>query len=182
MTKKLSLSLLLACAAVCIAALFPVFAHAESPFLQQSVAGKVTDRAAMYFMTYRFSNTHYDVHIPLVTQRISESTENGQKIGYTVREDGTEVTTQGTSIAINLSNAQVVNGMYVIPKGTIGEFVFFGIVTTAEDTPEMDYAMKIDRLPIYRDSDEGPGVSLDNIGLTPGELQYFVTPEVELNG
>ena len=95
-------------------------------------------------------------------------------LGYVILEDrfASDV---GTAEGIVLSNAERVGAMYKIPKGTAAKMTLGIIFTIPEDALEADYQLQIQELPFYAGDDRMYR------RLNPSELQYYITPEIELN-
>jgi hypothetical protein len=150
----------------------------EAYFTTNQTATKINDMTALYSIEYAFGLEKRDIYMPVYAERGLLHASSAQKVGYSLREDGKEVTLQGTTIGMAVSKAPIVNGMYKLEKGKAQKMTLYVILTTSSTTLEMDYALQVDKLPFYVDIGKK---DLQTQGLNPSELQYYVTKQVELN-
>lgn len=136
---------------------------------------EIDETTALFFITYEFGHTTKDFYLPVLAVRDQKHGSEVKSVGFSVFEDGEEATDAGATQAIVLADAPLANGMYRVPAGTANHFTLAVILTTDEDTPETDYTVAMTDLPFYS------GDELTYMYLNPSELQYYSTPEVELN-
>lgn len=161
---------------IALFSILPIGAHAY--FTTDQSAFKLNERTAVYSIKYAFGLEDYDIYMPIFAERDLSWDANDKKVGYSMREDGVEAVAHGAATGLVLSGAPIVDGMYKIAKGAAQEMILFVILTIPEDTLEMDYALQVDKLPYYVDKG---GDELHALQLNPTELQYYITPEIELN-
>ena len=139
-------------------------------------AVRINEQTAFYTISYRFGIPQRDFYLPIGAVR-DATKDDGFVLGYEFLEDGKTYTNKGTSAGIVLSDAEVVDGQYFIPAGKFRTFTLFVMLTTDETDPEMDYALHVNSLPFIGIIN---GERVDQ-KLYPTELQYYLTPEIELN-
>lgn len=153
-----------------------------SPFSQvhaylttaQSVQ-QINETIAIYAISYEFGHGTHDFYLPIQTVRNQAHGTEAHTLGFEVLVDGKIRTDVGSTLAMAVSDAEIVGDMYKIPKGEKKKFILFVILTTDEDELEADYAVRVTDLPFYRNDDR------EYLSLNPTELQYYITPEVEFN-
>lgn len=172
--KKINISL-----GIVVAVFLSIVPQAsQAYFTTEQTATKVTGSTAMYTIEYRFGLQNQDIYMPIVTQRELEIGSEEKKVGYSMREDAKAVRSDGVAVGIVLSNAPIVNGMYKISKGISRKMTLLVIYSAQTDSHEADYALQIDKLPYYVDMG---GAQLEMRQLNSSEMQYYITPEIELN-
>jgi len=171
-TVKISVGLM----AFSLLALTPFVSMAY--FTTSQAATAINSTVAMYTISYAFGREDEDIYMPIMTQRTATLAEDSQKVGYSFTENGNQIRENGTAVALVLSSAPVVNGMYKIEKGTVKSMVLFALLVTEPNQHEADYALQVTHLPFYIDRGDG---HLEAHHLNVTELQYYVTKEVELN-
>lgn len=161
--------------ALLIVAATPFSSSAYTTSDQQ--AHRISERAAFFTITYRFGIPNRDFYLPIKAIRDLEAGSDEFAVGFEMLEDGKEPLQNGLANGIVLSNAKVVGDSYFVPAGQSRTFTLFVLLTTDENEPEKDYALHLHWLPFTGVVD---GQEL-NQRLNPSELQYYITPEVELN-
>ena len=136
---------------------------------------QINETTSIYAITYEFGHGSHDFYLPIQTVRNQVHGTESNTLGFEVLIDGKVRTDVGETIALAVSDAEIVGDMYKIPKGEKKKFVLFVILTTSADELEADYAIKVTDLPFYRNDDR------EYLALTPSELNYYITPEVEFN-
>ena len=147
-------------------------------FTQEQTQTALTPITAMYTITYSFGLPKQDIYLPTGTQRNLMHGESDRTLGYTIREDGEDITDAGDVAGVVLSNAEVKDGMYFVPKGSKASFTLVVLLRTQPNTPKEDYSLLVENLPFLVDMG---GESLQVRDLNPSELQYYATDEVRLN-
>lgn len=147
-------------------------------FTTGQTATKLSNTASLFTIEYAFGLEKNDIYMPIIAERGLAWESEAKKVGYTLRENGEDIMTNGKATGIVLSSAPIVNGMYKLEKGNAHKMTLLVILTTSSTESESDYALQVDKLPFYVDKgDQG----LQTLQLNPSELQYYVTKEVELN-
>ena len=162
--------------ALALAAVVPL--HAEAYFTTAQSASKISDSAALYTIEYAFGLEDYDIYMPIVAERNLAHESEEKKVGYFFTEDTGELKAEGTSAALVLSAAPIVNGMYKIEKGVAQKMTLLAVLAVDDSVEEEDFALQVQRLPYYVDKG---GDELVALQLNPSELQYYKTEEIELN-
>jgi len=149
--------------------------RANAYFTTAQTAISATEQTALYTITYRFGLKNDDLYMPIIATRGLSHGSNQYALGYEILEESKAPTTTGISAGIVLSNAKIENGMYKVPKGRSASFTLFVIYSVEKLEEETDYALHVQELPFY------VGDNKDARKLNPSELQYYVSPEAELN-
>lgn len=144
-------------------------------FTTDQSATRVIKNTALYTVTYSFGASKEDLYMPVFAKRDLAHGSQEIALGYELLEDAEERVSYGTATGIVLSSEEIVDNMYRIPAGSNGTFTLFVLYSVDESEPEADYALRVTELPFYRGDDRGA------LSLNPSELQYYITPEVELN-
>ena len=150
----------------------------QAYFTTGQTAAPLTSNAALYTIEYAFGHEDYDIYMPVIAERGLLHDSDEEKVGYTLRENGDEVRTEGIAAGLVLSTTPIVDGMYKIAKGTAQKMTLLVLLVTDKDALETDYALQVEKLPYYVDRG---GDEPDALELNTSELQYYVTKEVELN-
>lgn len=136
----------------------------------------ITDSLALYSITYNFGSPDHDLYLPARAKRGQVWDSDLMSVGYEIVEDGEDPVTLGTSVGVVISSAKLTEDeLYYVPAGTASSFTFYTIFDTDPDATEADYAVQLTDFPYFR------GSALERIPLTPSELQYYLTPELEFN-
>lgn len=151
---------------------------AKAYFTTDQTATRATENAAIYTITYTFGSPNRDTYMPIAIQRDSGDFEHA--ITYEMLIDGTDLTDAGETIGLVLSDAEIKDNQYFVPAGTSKTFVLYVILTTPITAAEADYALHVTDLPFTTINEDDDTIVLEQ-GLTPSELSYYQTPEVELN-
>jgi len=101
-----------------------------------------------------------------------------EKLGYTIRNDKEEVTTDGDTASFIHSTAEIKDGMYFVPKGSRASFTLVTFFRTQTGTPTEKYSLLVENLPFLVDMGN-PELQVRD--LNPSELKYYTTDEVRLN-
>ena len=152
----------------------PSYAHGYTTTDQR--AQKINETTAIFFIDFAFGHEDKDFYIPILATRNQNHGSEVTSIGYEILEESKETTKNGTALAIVLSKGLAIeHGMYKIPKGFKAPLSLAVIYTTDKALREADYAVSVTDLPFYS------GEERTYLHLNPSELQYYITPEVELN-
>ncbi|MEX0918240.1 MAG: hypothetical protein WDZ93_03720 [Candidatus Paceibacterota bacterium] len=136
---------------------------------------KINETTAIFFIDFAFGHENYDLYIPILTKRGQEHGTKAKTLGFEILEDREEPTDRGNVQALVLGKTKIENGMYKVPKGYKAPFTLAVVYTTDKALIEGDYVVQVTDLPFYRGDD------MEYMHLNPSELQYYVTPEIELN-
>ena len=138
---------------------------------------KVNETTALYFIDFAFGHEDHDTYIPVLAVRDQEYDSDVKSLGYEILEESEEQTDRGVTQAIVFKkneNVTIEDGMYKVPKGYKGSFTLAVVYTTDKALFEADYAVQVTDLPFYWENKKYQH-------LNETELQYYITPEVELN-
>lgn len=149
----------------------------QAYFSTGQTADAVTNNTALYSVTFYFGFADKDVYIPITTQRTTTNDITNRSVGYTfeTREQGDPEA--GVSAGIVISDADIVNGMYVVPAGHTKSFTLYTILTLDTNTPAEKYRMQVTNLPYTLVSD----TKSQELGLGPTGLFAYRTKQVGLN-
>ncbi len=147
----------------------------QAYFTTNQQAFSVNEQNAFYTIDFRFGLTKYDLYMPIMAMRDLAWGSNQKTLGYEILEESKVSTTTGIANGIVLSNAEVVDGMYKVPAGTAITFTLFVVYTVEASDEETDYALHVQELPFYI------GDKMSSQKLNPSELQYYISPEAEMN-
>jgi hypothetical protein len=161
-----------------ICMLFAQSNTAEAYFTTNQSALKISEDKALYIIEYAFGLEKYDLTMPGVTKRDLLWGTNEDKIGYTFRNESGEVQKEGTVTAAVISRAPRADGMYILEKGKAQKMWLVALLETKKGAEPQNYKLQVDSLPFYVDMG---AKEKDVRQLNPSELQYYVTPSVELN-
>lgn len=156
--------------------LFSVLPHSAAAYnTTEQQAIRINEHFALYTIKFSLGSSDRSFAVPIGMTRTETDVQN--LLGFSMRIDGKDVTDTGLANGIVLANAPVVDGQYHVAQGKRTMFTAVVLFNTDSDTPEADYALKIDHLPFT--TNDG-NVTVEN-RLTESELSYYVTPEIELN-
>ncbi len=135
-------------------------------------------RGVLYTVTYDFGMQKNDLFLPIVPERKIETKDQSRIMTYALFDDSEEETDYGESTAVVLSNAEIRDGYYFVPRGTGKRFVLAALLMLPETAPErsLDLALLVTNLPFTIVNNAG---KLPN-QLNPSELKYYLTPEVDI--
>jgi hypothetical protein len=149
-------------------------------FTKSQSAERLDDQGVLYSITYDFGMEKYDLYLPIVPAR-SVATEAGKKdLTYTILDESEDVSGYGETVGVVVSNAEMRNGMYFVPKGEAKRFTLIVLLVEPETAPKnsLDLALQVTNLPFTMKKE---GLSL-GARLNPSELKYYITPEVDVLG
>ena len=138
-------------------------------------AKRMSDTTAAYFVTYKFGHESKDIYMPVRALRNQQYGMETTSIGYEILERSEFRSNKGTAMGIVLSNAEIVDGMYKVPKGYAASFTLLVLFEAADGEEETEYALQVTDLPFYA------GENRDYQRLNPSELQYYATEGVKLH-
>ena len=158
-------------AAIVITAVLGIGAEkAQAYFTTSQYAVALNEKTGLFLINFSFGHEDHDVYIPVLAIRGTEKAENA--LSYEILDDEDEIA-KGTAAALVLSTFPLEAGMYKIPKGASGDFTLFALYT--KDTNETDtaFSAQVTHLPFSFDKTQ-------RLQLNPSELQYYVTPALQL--
>ena len=156
----------------------------------------VGNGTALLTVTYKFGFLNREVYMPIVAKRNKEFEDKGTDAGYSILFNGSNQATATTSIltsttssatlnytvlpgkskALVLSEAEIRDGRYYVPKGKSGTFTLIALVDLSKTTSKNDVSLLMTSLP-FTMVDKGINIEAR---LNPSELQYYKTPEVDI--
>ena len=176
------------------ASFLPVTTNAYSTSGQ--TATDLGNGQALFTVTYKFGFLNRDVYMPILANRNKKSTEKGTNAGFSILFDGktegtattSTVTSSDASLKLNytvlpgkakaivLSDAEIKDGRYYLPKGKSGEFTLIALVDMSKVSNKEKVSLLMTALP-FTMVDKGKQIEAT---LNPSELQYYKTPEISL--
>jgi len=173
-TKKSFPFLFVACAMV---VLMPHEAAAYFTKAQSAVMLK-DSKGVLYSVTYDFGVKNYDVYLPIVPERKNGKVDQTRTQTYALLEESEEEVDFGETIGVVVSDAEIRNGEYFIPKGEARRLTMIVLLMLPEAAPtrSLDLALQATNLPFRM---VNGGVSI-GARLNSSELQYYITPEVDI--
>jgi hypothetical protein len=132
----------------------------------------------LYTVTYDFGMQTSDVYLPIRAERKVDSASQSRTLTYAIIDEGEVETEYGTTAGIVLSNAEIRRDGYFVPKGVAKRFVLVTVLSLPKTAPaeSLDLALQVTNLPFTIVNN---GLSFSN-QLNPSELQYYLTPEVDV--
>lgn len=160
---------------LCFVLLAPQSSQAYLTTAQSAKA--VSSTTALFTITYHFGFLTRELYMPIIAKRDLIGTTTSSEAAFTLLDHKGATTTIGLMNGIVLSTATIKDGQYYLPAGTSADFTLVAALTVPTSTSSADYALQVTALPF---------TMIDNnttvVGhLNPSELQYYVTPEIELN-
>lgn len=173
--KKCIWSLCALCAVVILAPrdTAAYFTKAQSAVMLEDGKG------VLYSVTYDFGVKKYDVYLPIGPERKSEKTDQTRIQTYALLEESEEEIGFGETLGVVVSDAEIRNGEYFIPKGEAKRLTMIVLLMLPETAPtrSLDVALQVTNLPFRM---VNGGVSI-GARLNSSELQYYITPEVDIS-
>lgn len=135
-------------------------------------------KGVLYSVTYDFGVKNYDVYLPIVPERKNEKVDQTGTQTYALLEESEEEIDFGETIGVVVSDAEIRNGEYFIPKGEAKRLTMIVLLMLPEAAPtrSLDVALQVTNLP-FRMVNGGVSIAAR---LNPSELQYYTTPEVDI--
>lgn len=170
-----SARLLYAAVCACLLAYICVPGVTHGYFTTNQEAVALRDNVALYTVSYAFGSDERDFYMPIMAVRDLAHDSGTENLGFEILEGGDTATTTGTAVGLVLSNAEIIDGMYKVPKGYVGKFTLVVLYSVTPGNDETDYALHVQELPFKMGTDK------EYQHLNETELQYYVTKKVELN-
>jgi hypothetical protein len=173
-TSKLKLYI----TAICVSLLLPSLSSAY--FTTDQSATRLTSDTILFTVSYTFGHSDRELYMPIGAMRGIDTKSNSPYAGYTVLNDD-EVTEEGTTSAIVLTknkSVEIKDNQYFLPAGKRAEFTLVTLLSIpeSEQNNSDDLSLIMSNLP-FTMIDEGTEFAAR---LNPSELQYYVTPSIEL--
>lgn len=165
--------------AICFAlVLVALPARSEAYLTSDQSAVKLEDgKGILFSVTYDFGMKKNDLLMPIVPERKeASSTAQARTMTYAfMNQDGTE-SARGESTAVVVSNAEIRDGHYFIPRGEWKRMTLIALLKLPETLvyEPYDLSLLVTNLPFTIVTDD---TEYQN-GLNPSELQYYRTPSV----
>lgn len=159
-----------------------VLPQAGQAYFTKSQSATVIDGGAVYTVTYDFGSPNYDLFLPIYAARVTSS-EEGQSgfVSYTFLGKDEQESSGGVAKGIVLSDAEIRNGQYFIPKDSARRMTLVVVLSTttatgAKDILPRQLAMRVEDLPfvMVKGGEETPG------HLNSSELKYYTTPYAKI--
>ena len=172
----------------------PSVSQAYSTTAQSAI--DLGNNKALFTITYKFGFLNREAYLPILASRNKNFEASGPNAGYAVLFNGkTEAKAASSTMqtndvnlklnysilpgkakAIVLSDAQIKDGRYFLPKGKSGTFTLVAIVDMSTIANKDDMSLLMTSLP-FTMIDNGKRMEAQ---LNPSELQYYKTPELDL--
>ena len=172
----------------------PSVSQAYSTTAQSAI--DLGNNKALFTITYKFGFLNREAYLPILASRNKNFEASGPNAGYTVLFNGkTEAKVASSTMqtndvnlklnysilpgkakAIVLSDAQIKDGRYFLPKGKSGTFTLVAIVDMSTIANKDDMSLLMTSLP-FTMIDNGKRMEAQ---LNPSELQYYKTPTLDL--
>jgi hypothetical protein len=141
---------LLTVAAVLMGVLSVLPTSAQAYEVVETSAVRLTPEHTLMTITYRFGFLNRELGMPVFTERNSE--RRGTTVGYNLVGSDGKVLTTGTTAAIVLSDAEIREREYHVPRGKNAEFTLVAFVRTTGITE--DFKLALTRLPFTMTDDD----------------------------
>jgi hypothetical protein len=168
----------------------------QAYFTTSQAATDLGNGSALFTVTYKFGFLNREVYMPIIASRNKDLGDKGLDAGYSILFDGeTEAKATSTTLsnnnaqmqlnysvlpgkakAIVLSEAQIKDGRYFLPKGKSGTFTLVAVVDMSKVANTEDVSLLMTSLPFTMIADGKQAEAR----LNPSELQYYKTPEISL--
>ena len=154
---------------------------ASAYFTTSQNAVALSQNVFLYTVSYDFGLKKYDLEMPMLALPQSALTDDSFAVGYKTVDSEDEIAKVGKSMGIVLSDAKLINGVYMVPKGTAASFTLVMLVQAtdaelANYSAEQNLAMQVTSLPFVM---KGDGITI-KASLNPSELKYYKTPELDI--
>ena len=149
-------------------------------FTTGQTATQINDNTLLYTVTYKFGMKNAALRMPIGAVRGLEFATTSPYVGYDLLKDSETLVTGGESYSLVLSNAKIQNNEYYVPKGQGATFTLVTLVKLGTDTASLNddakISLQVTSLPFKIIS----GGKASNNRLNPSELQYYLTPEIDV--
>lgn len=129
----------------------------------------------LFTISYKFGFLNRDVYMPTLTKRNISSTSTTNTLGYSLVDGKNTTSSLGQVTAAVLSNAEIKDGRYYIPRGKNATFTLVAVFDKKLINTTDDLSLRITSLP-FTLVDESKEI---NAFLQPPELNKYVTPKAQ---
>jgi len=166
--------------ATCFAFVFVVIPHSSHAYFTKAQSAELLKdgKGIIYSVTYDFGMEKYDLYMPIIPERKeASSTAQARTMTYAIMEDGKE-SAFGESLGIVVSNAEIRDGQYFIPKGTGKRLTLITLLKLPQTLvyEPHNLALQVTNLPFTIVA----GDTKYKNQLNPFELDDYLTPEVKI--
>ncbi len=174
--QKFKISLL-----ILLLAIIVVPSVSSAYFTTAQSAIKLNEDTLLYTVTFKFGFPSSDLRMPIGAVRGLQFGDASPYVGYTLLKDSETAVASGTAAGLVLSKAKIVDNEYFVPKGEVGTFTLVALVKVTDDfvptdAKDYDLSIQVTSLPFTMIK----GKSVVKAQLNPSELQYYITPELDL--
>ncbi len=150
----------------------------QAYFTTDQFAIRLDEGSVLYGITYDFGSNRYEYSMPIVPERRDVSEDQSRTLTYAVRDEDQGEVNYGETTGIVLSQADMKDGMYFIPRGGSRRFTLL-VLLTGQDVPSepLELALGVTNLPFIMVHTDGE----TNGQLNPPELRKYLTPYVHLS-
>ncbi len=143
----------------------------EAYFTTNQEAFSINNTVGVFVIDFSFGHEKYDVHIPVAALRTSQHSDSA--VSFDILNG---VGTSGVSPAVGivLSDAKLVDGEYIVPKGTSQPFRLLVLYSKAPTDTAAEFRAAVTHLPFSFDGTQ-------DLKLNSSELQYYKTGLVSLS-
>ena len=149
-------------------AAIPATSHAYKTTDQ--TAFTLDERTGIYLVEFKLGHQKHDVYVPITatTGNMGDTT-----LTYTLY-DTDNMSIDGATTGMVISDARIDDGMYKVPAGTKKTFTLFTTFTPEKIETDGQYRLEVTSLPFSFDGTQ-------QLGLNPSELQYYTTDYLKLS-
>lgn len=141
----------------------------QSYFATKQTAFTADGRMGVFIINFSFGHQNHEMTIPVRATNVGTSTS---AITYSIL-NSTQNIVSGTTTGIVLGDVAIQNGIYTVPKGSVGKFALLVFYARGANEPQGAFHLAVKGLPFTFDGTQ-------QLSLNPSELQYYVTPSLSL--
>lgn len=143
----------------------------EAYFMTHQDAFTVDTSTGVFVIDFAFGHEKHDVHIPVAALRTTNHSNHALSFDV-VNDKGTSGIS--SAIGIVLSDAKLVNGEYVVPKGVNQSFRLLVLYPKSANDTDAQFRAVVTHLPFSFDGTK-------DLQLNQSELRYYTTDLVSLS-
>ena len=171
-------------------------ATSEAYLTTNQTATDLGNKQVLFTVTYKFGFLNREVYMPILAKRNKDFADTGTNAGYSILLNGktdakatsSTMTNADASFTLNysvlpgkaqaivLSDTEIKDGRYYLPKGKSAEFTLIALVDMSKSASTDELSLLMTSLP-FTMIDKGKALEAR---LNPSELQYYKTPAVSL--
>lgn len=168
----------------------------EAYLTTNQTATDLGNKQVLFTVTYKFGFLNRELYMPILASRNKDFADMGTNAGYSILVNGkTEAKATSSTMknadasftlnysvlpgkakALVLSDAQIKDGRYYLPKGKSAEFTLVALVDMNKASSTENLSLLMTSLP-FTMIDKGKTAEAR---LNPSELQYYKTPVISL--